>query len=178
MGDSYQYARPTTVYASGQVASSYVRSGTWGEVLLVGVLMVGNPGLGVLNVHRPTICNDTACTSLYKRVRTRTTKRNMRIRVCRSGRRNSLISGVRTTCNGISNVIVGPTTCARADMTLLSTLGTMTVPAMRMRVSSISGQRSFHRVDCIHTTYYGAVTNRNFTNCLRTVSRLLARIAT
>lgn len=141
----------------------------------VGTLIVGNPGLGVLNVHRPNVCNDSGCSHLIRVYRRTNTTRNFsRIRIFRSGRRNDVISGVRRTCKGISNVIVGPTTCARADITVLSTLGTITVPTIRIRVDTIRAHRSFHRIDCTHLTYFTAVAKRNLGNCTRTL-RLLGR---
>ncbi len=96
----------------------------------------------------------------------------MRVSLFRSGYRKSLMATVRGACGGFSNVIVGPTTCARADITVLSTMGTINMPAIRMRVSSIFSHRSFERVDFVHTTYIGAVDNENASNCLRTVSFL------
>lgn len=79
------------------------------------------------------------------------------------------MSGVRSTLNGFSNVIVGPTTCARADITVLSTLGTISVPTYRMRVSSIGRHRGFERVSCTNVTYRTRFVKLKFSKCGGTV---------
>ncbi len=56
----------------------------------------------------------------------------------------------------------------------MSTIGSIDIPAIRIRVDSPSAERSFHGISCVHLTYITAIGNGNFRKCLRTVSVLMA----
>ncbi len=140
--------------------------------MTVGVVVVGKPGLGLLNVERPRVCKDGAFSSLRRVVRDCYRGGKVRTISLRDGSRNRVVSFVRRTLGGCSKVIVGPKTCARCDCTVTSTVSSINIPAIRMRVDSVSGHRRFHEVSIAGTSYMDRVGNRNFSKCVRTVSFL------
>lgn len=138
-----------------------------------GVRVVGNPGLGLLNGHRPAICKGTSFRNCLDRLHTGCPR--YRVTCFRDGIRNRVVGGVRRINFSCSKVVVGTNTCARASVTLRSTVGTMAAPIIRMRVSGMRTHRSFHRISVVSTTYGKIVLKFKLSSChltIRTILRL------
>ncbi len=137
----------------------------------VGVLVVGNPGLGLLNDHRPAVCNARAFSAFLATLR----KSCPRIGLvcCRDGRRKNVVSALRRCHADISNVIVGTKTCARADITVTSYVHSLTIPIVRIRVSGVFTHRRCHRRSFLSPMYTNAVYKLKLVNCGLTVSTVL-----
>lgn len=150
-----------------------VGSASLGGRIVVGVRVVGNPGLGLLNIHRPNVCNDGSFRDCLPGLGTGCP--SMRVRCCRDGVRNRLVGGLRRMNFACSNMILGTNTCARADVTLRSYVHDVGYPYMRIRVSGIRGHRRFHRRSCVSYTYLKIVYKFNLTSCSLTVTKVLSR---
>lgn len=135
-------------------------------------MIVGNPGLGVVRFARPNIANRLSCGNLLSCLRLYYAGVNVRIRFFRSGRRNSLVSRVRSTMNQTSNVVLGPNNCTRCDITVLSTLHLYNIPTIRILLDRPSRRRPFHGASVISFNYRNRFVNRNVDNCLRTTTCL------
>lgn len=132
--------------------------------------VVGNPGVGLLNGHRPSVCNDIAFRSCLTRLHG--TCGSVRVGCFRSGVRKRVVSYVRRANFRTSNVVLGTKTCARASVTLRSTVHTIATPMVRMRVSGMRDHRSFHRISVVTYTYGKIVYNFKLGSCHLTLRTL------
>lgn len=134
--------------------------------------VVGNPGVGLLNGHRPSVCKDIA----FRRCLTRLHGGcpSIRLNCFRSGIRKRVVSVVRRAKFSISKVVLGTKTCARASVTLRSTVHSMASPMVRIRVSGIRTHRRFHRMSVVTYTYGNIVYKFKLGSCHLTLRTLLS----
>lgn len=137
----------------------------------VGVRVVGKPGVGLLNGQRPSVCNTISFRSCL--IRLHHACPSVRVTCCRSGIRNRVVGGVRRINFSCSNVILGTKTCARASVTLRSTVHTIATPIIRIRVSGMRAHRRFHRGSVVSYTYTKIVYKFKLRSCHLTVRTLL-----
>lgn len=117
--------------------------------------------------NRISCGNLLSCLSIYYR------RVNVRPSFFRSGRRNSVVSRVRSTTNHTSNVVLGPNNCTCCDITVLRTLRLYNIPTIRILVDRPDNERPFQGASIISFNYRNHFTNRNVNNCLRTYDCLI-----
>lgn len=142
-----------------------------GRSCTVGVRVVGNPGVGLLNGHRPSVCKDIAFRSCLTRLHGECA--SIRVSCFRSGVRKRVVSYVRRMKFSISKVVLGTNTCARASVTLRSTVHSIASPIVRIRVSGMRDHRSFQRISVVTYTYGKIVYNFKLGSCELTLRTLL-----
>ncbi len=142
----------------------------WGRLVgltvvpcVVGVAVVGNPGLGLLKTHRPRVCNATAFRSCLRRLQG--TFPRIRLRCFRSGVRNRVVSHLRLSNFSTSTVVLGTKNCARASVTVTSTVTTVRSPMVRIRVSGVFTHRPRQHASLVSTGYVNSVSKFNLGSC-------------